>query len=683
MNPERWRRVKTVFSAAMDRAPEERAAFLVEECADDDSLRREVESLLGAADSGDSLPGARAAITALADRAVAAVQQPLDEQLTATLGQQYEIIRPLGQGGMGAVYLARERSLDRFVAIKVLKPELSQGQSTRERFRREARIAAQLSHPSLLPLYSFGEVSGLWYFVMGYVRGVSLAERLRVQGPMSSGEASRILVELADALECAHRNGIVHRDIKPSNIMLDEASGRALLTDFGVAKVHGAPEGLTSTGIIVGTPTYMAPEQATNSQSADERSDIYSLGAVGRAMLGGSEQSPALESVIQRSLVPEPAHRWQTATAFKEALLRVSGTDERATVDRLRELPAFGPYATMWALLWTAMAVRPGHSIGDRALLMLVALIVPAGFALQLWNTDRIGMAPRDVVRAAFWPPDWWGMWWPKSLRRPGDLWPRLPAPARRVRVVLSAFLVTLPAMILTREWVEAKTGPFAEAHRDWFVAIEGGLVIATGLFILGSVAWAIRRRLPVTDTVRLLFGPTEMSTGWSTPDISRVLIVGPGEVKPPADDAADHVRAINELLARSHGISESSRRDVSTLIRTLSASITGLESELTQLSREGSVTEVDRLSVQLATLEADPVDSPDHRELVSLVRAQLDVVRRLHVRCELVAQQRRQRLAILRGVWTTLSQPKVSESKLAELVAEGRRLSAAVVIQR
>jgi hypothetical protein len=676
VNPERWQRVKTVFSAAMDRSPDERAAFLVEECADDDSLRREVESLLGAADSDDSLPGARRAITALADSAAAAAQQPLDELLTATLGQHYEIIRPLGQGGMGAVYLAREKSLDRFVAIKVLKPELSQGQSSRERFRREARIAAQLSHPSLLPLYSFGEVGGLWYFVMGYVRGVSLAERLRVQGPLSSGDASRILVELADALECAHRNGIVHRDIKPSNIMLDETSGRALLTDFGVAKVQGASDGLTSTGVIVGTPTYMSPEQATNSQNVDERSDIYSLGAVGRAMLGGSEGLPALDGVIERALDTVPAHRWQTATAFKEALLRASGTDERAAVDRLRELPAFGPYATMWALLWTALAARPGHSIGDRALLMLVALIVPAGFALQLWNTDRIGMAPRDVVRAAFWPPDWWGMWWPKSLRRPGDLWPRLPAPARRVRVVLSTFLVTLPAMILTREWVEAKTGPFAEAHRDWFVAMEGGLVIATGVFILGSVAWAIRRRLPVTDTVRLLFGPTEMSTGWSTPDIARVLVVGPGEVKPPAESATDHVRAIGELLERSHGIGESTRRDVSMLIRTLSDSIANLDAELAHLSREGSVSEVDRLSVQLATLEADPVDSPDHRELVSLVRAQLDVVRRLHVRCELVAQQRRQRLAILRGLWTTVSQPKVSEAKLAELVAEGRRLS-------
>jgi hypothetical protein len=228
--------------------------------------------------------------------------------------------------------------------------------------------------------------------------------------------------------------------------------------------------------------------------------------------------------------------------------------------------------------------------------------------------------------------------------------------------------------MILTREWVEAKTGPFAEAHRDWFVAIEGGLVIATGLYILGSVVGAVRRRLPVADTVRLLFGPTEISTGLSTPDISRVLIVAPGEVKPPADDAAsDHARAITELLARSHGITDPTRRDVAELTRTLATSIEELESELGHLSREGSVTELDRLSAQLATLEADAVESPDHRELVSLVRAQLDVVRRLHVRCELVAQQRRQRLAILRGLWTTLSQPTISEAKLAELVAEGR----------
>jgi len=661
----------------MDRPPQDRAAYLVEECADDDSLRREVESLLHAADSDDSLPGARAAINALADSAAATAQQPLDELLTAAIGQQYEIIRSLGQGGMGAVYLARERSLERFVAIKVLRPELSQGQASRERFRREARIAAQLSHPSLLPLYSFGEVGGLWYFVMGYVRGVSLAERLRVQGRLSSEEAGQILIELSDAVECAHKNGIVHRDIKPSNIMLDEASGRALLTDFGVAKVQGAAEALTSTGVIVGTPSFMSPEQAANSQNVDERSDIYSLGAVGRAMLGDSDASLALDGVMAQALAVDPNRRWPTAAAFKEALIRATVNDEHATMERLRELPAFGPYATMWALLWTVLAARPGHSISDRALLLLVALIVPAGFALQLWNTDRAGMAPREVVRAAFWPPDWWGMWWPQSLRRPDDLWLRLPSPARTVRVVLSAFLVALPAMILTREWVEAKTGPSTGPHRDWFAAIEVGLVAATGIVILTSVAWAVRRRLPWTDTVRLLFGPTEMSTGWGSPDISRMLIPDSGSVRAPADDvASDFARAISELLADPGNSVSVSRREVDTVTRDLVAAIEKLEAELTLLSREGSVSEVDRLTVQLATLDADSLDTPDHRELVSLVRAQLEVVRRLHVRCELVAQQRRERIAVLRGLWTTLSQPRVSAARLTELLAEGRRLA-------
>jgi hypothetical protein len=308
--------------------------------------------------------------------------------------------------------------------------------------------------------------------------------------------------------------------------------------------------------------------------------------------------------------------------------------------------------------------------------LLLVALIVPAGFALQLWNTDRAGMAPREVVRAAFWPPDWWGMWWPRGLRRPGDLWPRLPPPARRVRVVLSTFLVTLPAMILTREWVEAKTGPSTEPHRDWFAAIEVGLVGATAIVILTSIAWALRRRLPWTDTVRLLFGPTELSTGWTTPDISRLLISAPGEVKAPADDvAADYVRAISELVARPIGVAEPLRRDIERASRSLGAAIEKLEAELALLSREGNVSEVDRLSVQLATLEAEPLDSADHRELISLVRAQLDVVRRLHVRCELVAQQRRERIAVLRGFWTTLNQSKTSDGRLNELVSEARRL--------
>jgi serine/threonine protein kinase len=204
VTPERWNQVKTVLAAAMDASPEARATYLDSACADDRELRREVESLLAAADGADSFPSARVAIAATAEQSI----------LENALGTQYEIVRQLGRGGMGAVYLARERSLERFVAIKVLRPDLADHPDALERFRREARIAAQLSHPGILPLHTFGEVAGLWYFVMAYVRGVSLAERLRVEGRLPSHEAHRILAELADALECAHRNGVIHRDIK-------------------------------------------------------------------------------------------------------------------------------------------------------------------------------------------------------------------------------------------------------------------------------------------------------------------------------------------------------------------------------------------------------------------------------------------------------------------------------------
>ena len=143
----------------------------------------------------------------------------------------------------------------------MLRPDLAEAPDGRERFRREARIAAQLSHPGILPLHTFGEVGGIWYFVMGYVRGPSLAERLRLEGRMPVDDAHRILAELADALECAHRSGVVHRDIKPANILLDADSGRAMLADFGIAKMSDAGDGLTATGMAIGTPHYMSPEQ--------------------------------------------------------------------------------------------------------------------------------------------------------------------------------------------------------------------------------------------------------------------------------------------------------------------------------------------------------------------------------------------------------------------------------------
>src|SRR5207237_1303494 len=149
------------------------------------------------------------------------------------LGSQYELVRVIGRGGMGRVYLAREPFLDRQVAVKVLPAEVAATSDARERFLREARTAARLSHPNIVPLHTFGQAGDLLFFVMGYVEGESLETRLRRVGRLQPEDARQILAELADALDYAHRAGVVHRDVKPDNIMIDATTGRAMLTDFG------------------------------------------------------------------------------------------------------------------------------------------------------------------------------------------------------------------------------------------------------------------------------------------------------------------------------------------------------------------------------------------------------------------------------------------------------------------
>lgn len=207
--------------------------------------------------------------------------------LAQALGTHYRVERLLGRGGMGAVYLAHEAGLDRDVAIKVLPPERTATAATLERFRREARTAARLSHPHIVPLHAFGEQGDTAYYVMGYVRGESLAARLHREGPLPEVEVRRITIALAEALQHAHEQGVVHRDVKPDNVLLEEGSGRPLLTDFGIARGEFVGDHLTGTGSILGTPDFMSPEQAAGRPDVDARSDVYSLGVTAYAMLSG------------------------------------------------------------------------------------------------------------------------------------------------------------------------------------------------------------------------------------------------------------------------------------------------------------------------------------------------------------------------------------------------------------
>jgi len=262
------------------------------------------------------------------------------ERVRAAFAQSYAVEREVGQGGMATVYLARDLKHGRQVALKVLRPELAAAMGG-DRFPREIQIVAQLSHPHILPLHDSGEMGGFLFYVMPFVEGESLRQKLKREGRLPMHEAVRILREVTDALAYAHEHGIVHRDIKPDNVML---SGRhAIVTDFGVAKAVSAAGGekLTTVGLALGTPAYMSPEQAMGETDVDHRSDIYAVGALAYEMLTGEPPfdrataqavlsahvldapqdvtekrenvPPVLGDLIMRCLQKEKADRWQTA----------------------------------------------------------------------------------------------------------------------------------------------------------------------------------------------------------------------------------------------------------------------------------------------------------------------------------------------------------------------------------
>jgi len=283
------------------------------------------------------------------------------EQITQHLGAQFQIVRELGRGGMGIVFLARDIALHRLVAIKVLRYEFASSEEHRERFRREARMTARLSHASIVPVHGFGEVGGdlddqsampLVYIVMKYVHGESLAERMRRDRTIPAGEVQRILRDLALALDSAHADGVVHRDLKAENILLERGSGRAMLTDFGVALSRSLDPVRADASRAFGTPHYMSPEQAAGELDIDGRSDIYSLGVLGYYMLSGElpfdghtfeslaakhiadahvplaslapDVPAALVDAIDRCLQKERDIRWRTGRDLADALALIT-----------------------------------------------------------------------------------------------------------------------------------------------------------------------------------------------------------------------------------------------------------------------------------------------------------------------------------------------------------------------
>ncbi|MGH7650259.1 MAG: protein kinase domain-containing protein [Gemmatimonadaceae bacterium] len=422
ITPERWRVVDAILRASLSCEPALRDAFVAQACGDDEEIRREVSSLLAAHDrAGDFLdrPAAEYLVAYSGP-------PPLIARLATGLAGRYQLEGEIGRGGMATVHVALDLRHHRRVAIKVLREEIAAAIGG-ERFLEEIRVTASLQHPHILPLFDSGSADGLLWYVMPLVEGETLRSRLARERRLPVEDALQIVREMADALDYAHRRGIVHRDVKPENVLLQ--GGHALIADFGIALAleNAGGSRLTRTGITLGTPSYMAPEQATGDRPIDARTDVYALGAVLHEMLAGesvlatvshqqlgrnvmhepvvalgarrADVSPSLDAAVRRALSKEPDDRFPSAGAFAAALVvplrgraqagfTASGS-KRFGDDRLAD---------------TGVANKPrGRMISARAALYAIGVMLAVGLAGG-WALGRSGLVERIPAMPAVLP---------------------------------------------------------------------------------------------------------------------------------------------------------------------------------------------------------------------------------------------------------------------------------------
>ncbi len=428
---------------------------------------------------------------------------------------QYSLERELGRGGMGVVYLARDVRLDRPVAIKLLPPELSAQASLRERFLREARTAARLSHPYIVPTHSVDEIGKFVFFVMTYVDGETLGQRIATRGPMNPADVTRVMREVAWALAYAHAQGVVHRDVKPANILLEKGTERAMVMDFGIARITDT-SGLTQAGELLGTPEYMSPEQGCG-EPVDGRSDLYSLGVVGyHALIGAvpfsgsvskvlaqhitkppppvaslSRGTPrALADAIDRCLSKQAADRFPTGEALADALAPalVKRSDLpvplRVFTDRRRQALLIAPTAM-------AMAAGVGIMAGPAGGGWWAVTLVLGGASLPiLFTVNRL----RELARHGYGTDDLAAALRTREERQHEEFLFEFGAtPSVRERLVIGggrALLGVAATALLVIVSGEALGGP--EAIPNWWARFLGrwtGLLGATmGLSLYGSL---------------------------------------------------------------------------------------------------------------------------------------------------------------------------------------------------
>lgn len=599
------------------------------------------------------------------------------------VGAIFEIEEEIGRGGMAVVYRALDRRLRRRVALKVLPPELAFRSDVRSRFVREAQLSAQLSHPHIVPIFSVEETGGIVYFAMGLVEGETLAKLLAHSPRPDVQFVRRVLREVCDGLAYAHAHGVVHRDIKPDNILIDRATGRSLVTDFGIARAAEGDLKLTATGVAVGTPAYMSPEQAMGDKDVDGRSDLYALGVVGWQMLAGelpfqsentpgmlvkhiSEQPRPLHTLrsdvpanlcyaIERAMAKGRSDRWEDATAFRDALDERTVAPSRA-FDQQQAPVRRGPSVSLNAG-WNARDQMGGandslpSARGDSSasakpwrynpLKEDAAKSDSGAHAIREWREQR--EAFRDRLRAAPIDHEPMSRRELRKLRRAGliDL-----SPEDRIRSIQRGAVSTVMTIgfLATINLVTSPRFP-------WFIfpAFAMGISFVSKLSSLWVDGIPFRRvfqrqpQVPAGDRAEL--GESARASRalprLGTPDLSGVstdILAGPhGGTVREAAEAKVVIADVYEKLPESEKLS---LPDVNATATALEDRIRALASAIHQLDRDASPDALRRLEKRIADTRASGGDDAERERRVGLLERQQVTLKDLAERRSTVGEQ-------------------------------------------